>query len=672
MTKLGRNDPCYCGSGRKYKKCCLIKDSRGPRSPPPVRPVPRAAASGRGRRPKSQASDQPSLPSPEKILTRLEEVTAALAALPAPLPGRLRVFRGQTRDFGKMLASQHRAQPPGDVVFRAYSLGLAESLMAGSASKIRRTDLWTLWTQAIAQHYGPGSEFLDVTHSLDVALWFALHRSEQMNFFTITGPPGPFDPEKDITSDDSWIKYHRSESCGWLYVFDVPKWRAEGHPGHGELIDLAEAPAVFAASTRIRAQQACLVGASRSVDDGDLRAFYVCEPIAVAWPMTGASGLNRRTDELFPPPLRDDWFARFLGIPYSARTDDDGNLAFSHALEVTHYFYETPDFVEDVRRRHIAISPYFVFPIAADMLAEQKDPEILPLWRGRDPAKATRIVLESPLKRILPTGNAKMWNHGLLATGLSDEIEAFDITGAPGGKVALDNVFVEFSPLEELGWETLESSEQEREVLRGMWLARDGAQFTVYLVYHLFKLLPAQGGAMGSPLVSQTIRTAGPLLCEVDAASRRFEVRSRPDHAWQTLPSFLEYALFSSLMVLRELSDGLKVSPIPMSTLEKSHGGYGFVAAFRLAAARLVRVRDTIRKTAFYMVKAIDSNEAFVTPGRPVGAFMFDSDAAWPDCDPELLNRLMEAEIIRAMETLGQHSGSAGDLPGPDAGPGLV
>jgi hypothetical protein len=23
MTKLGRNDPCSCGSGKKYKKCCL-------------------------------------------------------------------------------------------------------------------------------------------------------------------------------------------------------------------------------------------------------------------------------------------------------------------------------------------------------------------------------------------------------------------------------------------------------------------------------------------------------------------------------------------------------------------------------------------------------------------------------------------------------------------------
>ncbi len=26
MKKLGRNEPCHCGSGRKYKKCCLRKD----------------------------------------------------------------------------------------------------------------------------------------------------------------------------------------------------------------------------------------------------------------------------------------------------------------------------------------------------------------------------------------------------------------------------------------------------------------------------------------------------------------------------------------------------------------------------------------------------------------------------------------------------------------------
>ncbi len=31
MDKTGRNDPCPCGSGRKYKKCCLARD--GGRSP---------------------------------------------------------------------------------------------------------------------------------------------------------------------------------------------------------------------------------------------------------------------------------------------------------------------------------------------------------------------------------------------------------------------------------------------------------------------------------------------------------------------------------------------------------------------------------------------------------------------------------------------------------------
>ena len=25
--KVGRNDPCPCGSGKKYKKCCLLKSA---------------------------------------------------------------------------------------------------------------------------------------------------------------------------------------------------------------------------------------------------------------------------------------------------------------------------------------------------------------------------------------------------------------------------------------------------------------------------------------------------------------------------------------------------------------------------------------------------------------------------------------------------------------------
>ncbi len=34
-TKIGRNEPCYCGSGKKYKKCCMAKDD-AVRTPVPL------------------------------------------------------------------------------------------------------------------------------------------------------------------------------------------------------------------------------------------------------------------------------------------------------------------------------------------------------------------------------------------------------------------------------------------------------------------------------------------------------------------------------------------------------------------------------------------------------------------------------------------------------------
>jgi tetratricopeptide (TPR) repeat protein len=35
MGKIGRNAPCPCGSGKKYKKCCLALEERTPSTPPP-------------------------------------------------------------------------------------------------------------------------------------------------------------------------------------------------------------------------------------------------------------------------------------------------------------------------------------------------------------------------------------------------------------------------------------------------------------------------------------------------------------------------------------------------------------------------------------------------------------------------------------------------------------
>jgi len=33
MAKIGRNDPCPCGSGKKYKKCCLLHQDGANRYP---------------------------------------------------------------------------------------------------------------------------------------------------------------------------------------------------------------------------------------------------------------------------------------------------------------------------------------------------------------------------------------------------------------------------------------------------------------------------------------------------------------------------------------------------------------------------------------------------------------------------------------------------------------
>ncbi len=36
-AKIGRNDPCPCGSGKKYKKCCGLKETHEPLIPPSLR-----------------------------------------------------------------------------------------------------------------------------------------------------------------------------------------------------------------------------------------------------------------------------------------------------------------------------------------------------------------------------------------------------------------------------------------------------------------------------------------------------------------------------------------------------------------------------------------------------------------------------------------------------------
>jgi len=77
--KVGRNDPCPCGSGKKYKKCCMEKDQaegrrRARLTPsPPARPVATPRPPGSAAAPQPQALTVPlSAPSTQTPQQRLE------------------------------------------------------------------------------------------------------------------------------------------------------------------------------------------------------------------------------------------------------------------------------------------------------------------------------------------------------------------------------------------------------------------------------------------------------------------------------------------------------------------------------------------------------------------------------------------------------------------------
>ena len=103
MSKISRNDPCPCGSGKKYKKCCGLKEqqARRPRLSSPVSLINQAAGekgsplafarkvfkvlTGTARAPvraSSESSSEPSSPPLPRSFSTLEELIGIEGAPP--------------------------------------------------------------------------------------------------------------------------------------------------------------------------------------------------------------------------------------------------------------------------------------------------------------------------------------------------------------------------------------------------------------------------------------------------------------------------------------------------------------------------------------------------------------------------------------------------------------
>lgn len=77
--KLGRNDPCHCGSGNKYKKCCATKDEAAHSAKLAEELAAQAAARAAL---EAEAEAAPAVP------TGSPKAARAVHAGPAPRPGK--------------------------------------------------------------------------------------------------------------------------------------------------------------------------------------------------------------------------------------------------------------------------------------------------------------------------------------------------------------------------------------------------------------------------------------------------------------------------------------------------------------------------------------------------------------------------------------------------------
>jgi FRG domain len=574
-------------------------------------------------------------------ITTYSDLKRALKALPSPPHGTVRVYRGQTEDYPKIEPSGLRRSIRNQAIWHVYSSQLYQSLMSevmppNGEVTMEMLNAAQIWFHAIAQHYGPGSDFLDVTLSSDVALWFALHQYEEALAHGVIGPPGPPNPETDHPTAMELIRYQPTGKPGYLYAFDLPRWDPTEPLAAGTVVDLADAPPIFSSSPRIQVQAGCLVycrenGAGRL----DLKPRKVeGTPLEVGWPMRGAPGLDRRVADLFPSPEKDAWYARLLSVPMTYDPSSPPPR-LRRPIPVAVYFDpEDPRYTEEVRFRNVSIPPpllhrsFSAFARGMAPAAGELSPE------------ATAIILEAPFIYPYPPGDSDMWHHGLLASDLPERSPVYDFaTNVPCGEVPLTNVLVEFSVLEQVGWDHFVKTDAPVTLLRGVWLRRQGPQFAVAFIH---QKVPGPGP-----------ETSDFMPFNLDPPSGKF-VFGAPGETQTTVPiteqASLAKPVLAALMLLRHLSPALKAEPFPLAQFGISEGGKPssrMLVACACDAARLYRAAGTSRHRDWYVVRdAATPVEPFTNVRMPAKILEFNLPAParhYGEVPMETITRLLHA-----------------------------
>jgi hypothetical protein len=557
-------------------------------------------------------------------LTSLSALQDAVSALPPVAPGKVRVFRGQTADYREIKPASYRKRLASQPVWLCYSRMLLRDLRADRAlPRLASEELQieALWQEAVAQHYAAGSSYIDVTHSIECAAWFALHAGKLV---PESGIPDPTRPAwaRELKHEIMWIEYSRAAGPGYIYAFDVEPWdRSSLVPPDLALVDLNDAPDPFK-TPRMLAQRGCLIRTGESVHH-DLRCLLVeGTPLRVAWPMTGSEVVERPVEEMFPAPAVDPWYERFLMAPLMLDADAaTGQLLLRRPLPVTLYRGETEAYNAALMATERLLNPPLLHevlrdpPVSSDPSSKEYPREVETCrLMSEAMSVTTAVVLEAPLLSLFPPPGSSLWNHELLLRDICGSVATYSGDMREAGNASLLNVLFQFSPLEDISWERARTSNEKFKLTRGLLLS--GSQKEWLLAVLVVQDFP---GAR--------LNIWSPVKIRLDPVKRRFVyARFGGDTEWAELSTLPELAkpVFVALYVLRALSPRVKVEATPNAycmPLDKqggaSHNTYS-VSVFA-DAARLFRVKGPQKVGDWFFLRT-GENDPFTTA----------ADAGWP------------------------------------------
>lgn len=559
-------------------------------------------------------------------ISTLHELEKVLAALPSVESGKVRVFRGQTghftRESGKpsVLPTCARGQfQPAERIWAAYAALISQvfTIMsadggtpdlgdptAGHLSDLDLLRFIAIGFQALSQHYGPGSQFVDVTHSKTVALWFALHHRVQFDAVRLPAPSKLLSSAETITYETITDYEPHTAAPGWLYVFDVDPWDGKSLPVFGSLVDLREEhiPATLRSSLRIERQQACLLCAGTVAAPGDVGDLLKGEPIPVIWPMDGVRELNADVGLLFPDTGHDPWYEVFASIPKALVVDPHERKVVSRRpLDVAIYGRRDDPSVETIIERLKHIEDLAHHPSLSSLSIPAA--ALPPSWPEHVRERilkyrfvaATRLLAEGPLLATnLP---AELWRLEVLAEGIPESAEVHQFgTGRVLGSVAIDSTFLQLSPLEYPFWQRV-GRNRDWDLPIGLWFIRIGKRYVLQAFEQRFP--------------DTQIRVQYPLCFRV--AGGVFEVWV--EASWRRLPNGGKFdaMLFLMLNLLRSLSPEVLESAIVQRPFRQP---LAIAPALEKAAAsavklRLVRISGETAYDRWYLLREADGDQPY-------------------------------------------------------------